>query len=171
MVDRLDELMWSCFTAFGDIVILDMEENMNSGKTHKYFSWAAEHAMVPEYTFFVPSERAQSPPMNGSEITFRSESETRSQKLDSLDPTAHALYVGEKRPDYVFKADDDALIVLGEMERRLRVAPRKLTFFGCKHFAVETRNSWLIDPTHCCTSRKKIWSRTRSWPGNVMACR
>jgi hypothetical protein len=109
-----------------------MEENMNSGKTHKYFTWAASHATVPEYTFFVPSKESQSLTMSSGVQSPTSGSATRSRTLASLDPAAHAVYVGEKRPDYVFKTDDDALIVLGEMERRLRVAPRKLTFFGCE---------------------------------------
>lgn len=81
---------------------------MNSGKTHKYFTWAADHATVPEYHFLTPP----------------------SSQHSSAD---HPVYMGEKRPDYIFKADDDALIVLGEMERRVRVLPRKLTFFGCEY--------------------------------------
>lgn len=31
----------------GDIVILDVEESMNRGKTFAFFSWAAKHARVP----------------------------------------------------------------------------------------------------------------------------
>lgn len=38
--------------------------------------------------------------------------------------------VAWKRADYVGKADDDAFIVLSELERHLRVAPRKLTYWG-----------------------------------------
>ena len=130
--------------AFGDIVILDMEENMNSGKTHKYFTWAADHATVPEYSFVLPST-SQHPShrdLDMEDINLESgyqdevghtvRSTSRPPNFISLDPAAHAVYMGEKRPDYIFKADDDALIVLGEFERRVRVAPRKLTFFGCK---------------------------------------
>lgn len=36
------------------------------------------------------------------------------------------------RPDYVMKADDDAFIMLDELEKRLRVTPRTLTYWGCK---------------------------------------
>ncbi|KAJ9104532.1 hypothetical protein QFC21_002028 [Naganishia friedmannii] len=42
----------------------------------------------------------------------------------------HPVYRGEKRPDYIVKADEDSFLVLGELERRLRVAPRKLTYWG-----------------------------------------
>lgn len=81
----------------GDIVILDIDENMNNGKTYHYFSWAAEHATVPAYEY----------------------------------PTVgQAIYKGEKRPAYVAKADDDAFIVLSELERHLRASPRKLTHWG-----------------------------------------
>jgi hypothetical protein len=72
--------------AFGDIILLDMPENMNSGKTHAFFSWAAENASV---------------------------------------------YPGQ-RPDYVVKADDDSFIMLGELEHRLRLAPRQKSIWGCE---------------------------------------
>ncbi|QRV78401.1 glycosyltransferase family 31 protein [Ceratobasidium sp. AG-Ba] len=32
---------------YGDIIQLSMKENMNQGKTHAYFSWARDHALVP----------------------------------------------------------------------------------------------------------------------------
>lgn len=79
-------------TAFGDIVLLDITENMNLGKTQAYFAWAAENAMVPDV-------------LGGSE---------------------------EKRPDYVVKADEDSFIVLGELEKRLRVLGGKKVYWGCQ---------------------------------------
>lgn len=39
--------------------------------------------------------------------------------------------VGFQKPDYVVKADDDAFLVLSELERHLRVAPREMTYWGC----------------------------------------
>ena len=62
---------------------------MNSGKTHAFFAWAAENAMVPSLT-------------------------------------------GERRPDYVAKADDDSFIMLGEMEKRLRVLGGVKVYWGCE---------------------------------------
>ncbi|KDE02934.1 hypothetical protein MVLG_06558 [Microbotryum lychnidis-dioicae p1A1 Lamole] len=34
---------------YNDVVVLDIDENMNRGKTWKYFEWAAENATVPVY--------------------------------------------------------------------------------------------------------------------------
>ena len=36
-----------------------------------------------------------------------------------------------KLADYVLKADDDTFIILDELERRLRMTPRALTYWGC----------------------------------------
>lgn len=88
---------------YGDIVVLDIEENMNSGKTHAFFSWAAEGATVPHWEY------------------PRSDDEERS-----------AVYMGERPAQYVIKADDDAFLMLGELERRLRVAPREMAYWGCE---------------------------------------
>ena len=77
--------------AYRDIVLLEIPENMNSGKTHAFFAWAAENAMVPSST-------------------------------------------GDKRPDYVAKADDDSFIMLGEMEKRLRVLGGVKVYWGCQSF-------------------------------------
>jgi len=105
---------------------------MNSGKTHKYFSWAAENAMVPNFEF----SQSSNDTLAGSTKTegfalIEERAEITPRRHASLDPMAQPIYKGEKRPNYIFKADDDALIILGEMERKLRAAPRKLTFFGC----------------------------------------
>jgi hypothetical protein len=79
---------------------------MNSGKTHAFFSWAAQNATVPYYEYpqaLVANETALAP-----------------------------VYKGERPPAYVVKADDDSFIMLGELERRLRVAPRSKTYWGCE---------------------------------------
>ena len=94
--------------AFNDIILLDMPENMNSGKTHAFFSWAAVNATVPHYTY-------------SEEYVNSDDSRTKA-----------ANYVSERRPEFVVKADDDSFIMLGELERRLRVAPRTKAFWGCK---------------------------------------
>lgn len=39
--------------------------------------------------------------------------------------------LGEKRPDYVSKADDDSFIMLGELEKRLRVLGGNKIYWGC----------------------------------------
>ncbi|KAJ9111373.1 hypothetical protein QFC19_001141 [Naganishia cerealis] len=154
---------------FGDIVLLDIPENMNSGKTHAFFSWAADHAMVSHWDYDSPIQPSEaendvkesvpeiSPgrPQRHSRSHLRrnafavgedmsgKQRHLRDQQLPShtedlsahsdehvLQRISHPVYRGEKRPDYIVKADEDTFIVLGELERRLRVAPRNLTYWG-----------------------------------------
>ncbi|KWU46466.1 hypothetical protein RHOSPDRAFT_3142, partial [Rhodotorula sp. JG-1b] len=89
---------------FNDLVVLDVEENMNQGKTFKYFTWAAENATVPVYY----SRKGESGMVDG----------------------VKQVGVGFKKADYVVKADDDAFIRLDELERHLRVTPRENTYWG-----------------------------------------
>ncbi|KAE8257291.1 hypothetical protein A4X13_0g2452 [Tilletia indica] len=91
--------------AYNDMVVLDMEENMNQGKTYAYFRWASENATVPILLSQEPGPTSEA-----------------SAPLKTV--------VGWKKADYVVKADDDAFIVLSELERHLRVSPRKGTYWG-----------------------------------------
>lgn len=94
-----------------------MQENMNSGKTHAFFTWAADYASVPDIEYV----------LEDSELVA---SDQGVEVLD--DARVKAVYKGERKPDYVVKADDDSFIMLGELERRLRVAPRTKAYWGCK---------------------------------------
>ncbi|WVR04298.1 hypothetical protein IAU60_001298 [Kwoniella sp. DSM 27419] len=94
--------------AFNDILLLDIEENMNSGKTHAFFSWASENATVPAWEYPARLTDEDGSPLGRAQPIWR----------------------GEKKPSYVVKADDDAMIMLGELETRLRVAPRNKAFWG-----------------------------------------
>lgn len=85
---------------FNDIVVLDVAENMNKGKTFAFFNWANENATVPVY-------------YSNGEVAGKEE-----------------VGVGFKKVDYVVKADDDAFIVLSELERHLRLTPRENTYWG-----------------------------------------
>ncbi|KAJ9115015.1 hypothetical protein QFC22_005343 [Naganishia vaughanmartiniae] len=158
--------------AFGDIVLLDIPENMNSGKTHAFFSWAADHAMVPDWDYGSPVDLSEGEDTargimqekargrlqrrnrasmhkgglavredvsESQEILHDQQLSSLSQNPTSIDPNErmprepsrkHPVYRGERRPDYIVKADEDSFLVLGELERRLRVAPRKLTYWG-----------------------------------------
>ncbi|WRT65142.1 uncharacterized protein IL334_002084 [Kwoniella shivajii] len=98
--------------AFNDILLLDMDENMNSGKTHAFFSWAAENATVPSWEY---------PKHEGL-------SESMSEQGDRSRPAP--IWKGERKPNYVVKADEDAFIMLGELEKKLRVVPRTKAFWG-----------------------------------------
>ncbi|ADV24329.1 conserved hypothetical protein [Cryptococcus gattii WM276] len=107
--------------AFNDILLLDMDENMNSGKTYAFFSWAAENASVPDWEY--PSHpRSDSDDFN---------SDARHGIEAAQGGKLHApVWRGEKKPQYVVKADEDSFIMLGELERRLRVVPRMRTYWG-----------------------------------------
>ncbi|GAA5911682.1 uncharacterized protein JCM6883_002446 [Sporobolomyces salmoneus] len=87
---------------FNDIVVLDVAENMNKGKTFAFFKWANENATVPVY--------------------YHAGGENEEGKKE--------VGVGFKKVDYVVKADDDAFIVLSELERHLRLTPRENTYWG-----------------------------------------
>lgn len=108
---------------YNDLVILDIEENMNRGKTYAYFRWASENATVPFY-YHQPD---RFPPSSPS-ASIPSDSVHRLESTNQL----HKVSVGFRKADFVVKADDDAFIVLSELERHLRVAPRTKTYWGCK---------------------------------------
>ncbi|CAK9784825.1 hypothetical protein CC85DRAFT_259945 [Cutaneotrichosporon oleaginosum] len=101
---------------YEDIVILDTDENMNQGKTYTFLSWAADNATVPDYEY--PSY----PRSEASALEFAAQRERGEEPMP--------IYRGEKKPDYIAKADDDAFIMLGELERHLRVTPRNKTYWG-----------------------------------------
>ncbi|PWN19940.1 hypothetical protein BCV69DRAFT_239364, partial [Microstroma glucosiphilum] len=105
---------------FNDIVVLwDMQENMAGGKSYRYFQWATENATVPILR-----------PRLGQRQLDSSGGSTLPQE-GTVKGANDVLYdVSWKLVDYVVKADDDAFIALDELERHLRVAPRKLTYWG-----------------------------------------
>lgn len=102
---------------FDDIVILPMHENMNSGKTHAYFTWAASSAWVPPHY-----ETTSNPP-----IFSYSNATSPAPPLAKHDPIQawHDSLSDQRqpwvRPDFVAKVDDDAFVMLAELEARLRV--------------------------------------------------
>ena len=106
------------FTVYNDIVVLPVPENMNTGKTWAFFSWAAAGGWVPPI-YFNTSKPA--PILSYSNMT------STPPPLAPHDPTyAHQdsyllkpkLWV---RPDYVVKVDDDSFVMLAELEARLRL--------------------------------------------------
>ena len=106
---------------FNDIVILPVAENMNSGKTHAFFTWAATMAWVPPLYF----DTKIPPPM----LSYANSS-TPMLSLAPHDPvyawqdrqSASSLAQDWVRPDFLVKVDDDSFIMLAELEARLRVA-------------------------------------------------
>ncbi|EIW68641.1 hypothetical protein TREMEDRAFT_39553 [Tremella mesenterica DSM 1558] len=106
--------------AFNDIIFLDMPEKMNSGKTYAFFSWAAENATVPDWEYPTLSQKRIEGQVgtNGQDIP------------EGTEAAPSPIWRGERRPDYVIKADEDSFIMLGELERRLRAAPRSKAYWG-----------------------------------------
>lgn len=116
---------------FNDIVVLDIDENMNRGKTHAYFQWAAENATVP-FLRAVDQQTSQRP-LGAHLDEPRQRGNGHGQTREVLGGTAdqpQRYQVLWKKADYVVKADDDAYIFLQELERHLRVAPRQMTYWG-----------------------------------------
>ncbi|SNX85573.1 uncharacterized protein MEPE_04282 [Melanopsichium pennsylvanicum] len=116
---------------FNDVVVLDMEENMNRGKTHAFFRWAAENATVP---FLRAFDDEQQQHLGSTQLSERGWHGNRhGQTREVLGGSADQVRRYEvlwKKADYVVKADDDAYIILEELERHLRVAPRQMTYWG-----------------------------------------
>lgn len=96
--------------AYNDIVILPINENMNSGKSHAYFTWAAGNAWVP----------APQPSHLIHGLSYTNES-IPPPPLAPHDPRVNGTTSNWVRPDFVLKADDDTFVMLAELEARLRV--------------------------------------------------
>ncbi|KAG8782392.1 hypothetical protein FRC15_007037 [Serendipita sp. 397] len=93
---------------YNDMVILPISENMNNGKTHAYFTWAARHAWVP-------------PPLTPLPFSYANQTSIP-PPLAAHDPRPQPNSPPDwVRPDFILKADDDSFVMLAELEGRLRV--------------------------------------------------
>lgn len=112
-------------TAYNDIVIVPMYENMNAGKTHAYFTWASSNALVPApVTPFspLPSSSTANPfTFSYSNATFPGPLFAEHDPIQIRQERASGQVRPWVRPDFVVKADDDAFVMLAELESRLRV--------------------------------------------------
>ncbi|KDN48861.1 glycosyltransferase family 31 protein [Tilletiaria anomala UBC 951] len=107
---------------YNDVVLLNTDENMNHGKTFEFFRWASENATIPIVL---------GPPASPA---WSSQSPSSSSSKEQV-PENGGLEVGSRKvrwkmADYVVKADEDAFIVLSELERHLRIIPRTKTYWG-----------------------------------------
>jgi len=111
--------------AYNDIVIVPMYENMNAGKTHAYFTWASSNALVPAPIAAFPTSPPS--PVNSpfmfsySNATFPAPLVADHDPVQVLQDRASGHMQPWVRPDFVVKADDDAFVMLAELESRLRV--------------------------------------------------
>ena len=116
-----------CFTAtaYNDIVVLPMYENMNAGKTHAYFTWASSNALIPAPATVPPlssSSSANTPfTFSYSNVTFPAPPLAPHDPTQTQQERASGHMRPWIRPDFVVKADDDAFVMLAELESRLRV--------------------------------------------------
>jgi hypothetical protein len=108
-------------TEYKDIIILPIPENMNAGKTHSFFTWAASMAWVPPLYFDTDIPLPNFSYSNASSpmryITLHDPIHARQDRASG--PSSAREWV---RPDFVVKVDDDSFVMLAELEARLRVA-------------------------------------------------
>ncbi|KAJ4486093.1 glycosyltransferase family 31 protein [Lentinula aciculospora] len=103
---------------YNDIIILPVSENMNAGKSHTYFSWASINAWVPPVYMKTPI----APPLysysNASKPPPPLASHDPSDAWQDISSSQPQHWI---RPDFVVKVDDDAFVMLAELEARLRL--------------------------------------------------
>jgi hypothetical protein len=104
-------------TVYNDIVILPVPENMNSGKTHSFFSWASMNAWVPP----IYSTSLSAPYFSYTNFTSLSPPLAPHDSSHAWEDQASRRPKRWTRPDFVVKVDDDSFIVLAELEARLRL--------------------------------------------------
>lgn len=75
----------------------------------------------------------------------------------------------EVRPDYVVKADEDSFIMLGELEKRLRILGGKKVYWGCESSAFLSAFLlfFFLTDGELVSASRQTSSRTSSWVENV----
>jgi hypothetical protein len=106
---------------YKDIIILPISENMNAGKTHSFFTWAASMAWVPPLLFDTDIPLPNFSYSNASSPMryIASHDPIYARQDRAFGSSSAREWV---RPDFVVKVDDDSFVMLAELEARLRVA-------------------------------------------------
>ena len=105
---------------YNDIIILPIAENMNSGKTYAFFTWAATKAWVPPLYF---DTEIPLPMLSYSNESSPVPSLAQHDPVHAWQDRQSASFAQDwVRPDFVVKVDDDSFVMLAELEARLRVA-------------------------------------------------
>ena len=104
-------------TVYNDIIILPVAENMNSGKTYSFFSWASLNAWVPP----VYSGSRSMPQFSYSNYTSIPPPLAPHDSSDAWVNQGSGSSKRWLRPDFVVKVDDDSFVMLAELEARLRL--------------------------------------------------
>ncbi|KAJ6519793.1 glycosyltransferase family 31 protein [Mycena sanguinolenta] len=148
---------------YNDIIILPIPENMNSGKTHTFFSWAALNAWVPpvyketgtkSHMFSYSSRQSPAPPLAPHDPIQAHQDRASGQPLPWV------------RPDYVIKVDDDSFVMLAELEARLRVE-----LFAGANKSAETappHSSYLSSPYSTSSHKENISTLSPYVPAHSM---
>ncbi|KAF7347855.1 Glycosyltransferase family 31 protein [Mycena venus] len=103
---------------YNDIIILPIQENMNGGKTHTFFSWASYNAWVPPV---YPETGTKPHPFSYSNRSVPPPPLAPHDPIQARNDRDSASPLPWVRPDYVVKVDDDSFVMLAELEARLRV--------------------------------------------------
>lgn len=106
---------------YNDMIVLPIPENMNSGKTHAFFTWASTEAWVPP----LPDNYNRTLSPNFSYTNVTANHTIPLAKHDPVHVRRELAMTGQQkpwvRPDFVVKVDDDSFVMLAELEARLRV--------------------------------------------------
>ena len=131
--------------AYNDMIVLPIPENMNSGKTHAFFTWAATEAWVPP----LAANSNRNPPPSYSYANMTAPSTIPLAKHDPYNVRQEWHMTGQQapwvRPDFVVKVDDDSFVMLAELESRLRVELHARTRNVAEGDALHRRTSSAAD--------------------------
>lgn len=103
------------------MIILPISENMNSGKTHAFFTWASTEAWVPPVPSSFEGNHTASYSYSSTAANFTIPVAKHDPKHVRMEWKKTGTQTPWVRPDFVSKVDDDSFVMLAELEARLRI--------------------------------------------------